>query len=105
AGQTTLVEIAEWAADTARDQVAPLGVGTPHATTLGRVLQRLDAQALDDLIGAWSQAARCPTAIAVDGKEVRGAKKRRRRHSAPGVCGHPRHRSGVMARRSGPEIQ
>lgn len=74
AGQKTLVEIAEWAADAARDQLAALGIGTPHATTLGRVLERLDADALDNLIGAWSQAATAATAIAIDGKEVRGAK-------------------------------
>lgn len=74
AGQKTLVEIAEWAADTARDQLAALGIGAPHATTLGRVLERLDADAMDNLIGAWAQVATATTAIAMDGKEVRGAK-------------------------------
>ncbi len=74
AGQKTLVEIAEWAADTARDQLAALGIGAPHATTLGRVLERLDADAMDNLIGAWAQVATATTAIAIDGKEVRGAK-------------------------------
>ena len=29
AGATTLVEMAEWAADTARDQLAILGIGSP----------------------------------------------------------------------------
>jgi predicted transposase YbfD/YdcC len=74
AGQKTLVEVAEWAADTAREQLVALGIGAPHATTLGRVLERLDADAMDNLIGAWSQAATAATAIAIDGKEVRGAK-------------------------------
>ncbi|WP_427018304.1 ISAs1 family transposase [Pseudarthrobacter sp. P1] len=74
AGATSLVEMAEWAADTARDQLAVLGIGTPHATTLGRVLERLDADLLDRLAGSWVQAAATVTAVAIDGKEVRGAK-------------------------------
>ena len=74
AGATTLVEMAEWAADTARDQLAVLGIGAPHATTLGRVFERLDADVLDRLAGAWAQAATPLSAVALDGKEVRGAK-------------------------------
>ena len=74
AGATSLVEMAEWASDTAREQLAALGIGAPHATTLARVLQRLDAEALDQLFGAWAQSATNVTAIAIDGKEIRGAK-------------------------------
>jgi len=74
AGATSLVEMAEWAADTAREQLAALGIGAPHATTLGRVLERLDADMLDRLAGAWAQAVTTVTAVAIDGKEVRGAK-------------------------------
>ncbi|MBP2411521.1 putative transposase YbfD/YdcC [Arthrobacter stackebrandtii] len=74
AGATSLVELAEWAADTARDQLAALGIGAPHATTLARVLQRLDADALDRLAGTWAQEMTGVAAIAIDGKEVRGAK-------------------------------
>ena len=74
AGATSLVEMAEWAADTARDQLAGLGIGTPHATTLARVLQLMDADALDQLAGAWAQGMTRVAAIAIDGKEVRGAK-------------------------------
>lgn len=74
AGATTLVEMAEWAADTARDQLAVLGIGSPHATTLGRVFERLDADLLDRLAGAWAQGATPLAAVALDGKEVRGAK-------------------------------
>lgn len=76
AGATSLVEMAEWAADTARDQLAALNIGAPHATTLARVLQLLDADALDELAGAWAQGMTPVTAIAIDGKEVRGAKNR-----------------------------
>ncbi|MET3721799.1 MULTISPECIES: ISAs1 family transposase [unclassified Arthrobacter] len=74
AGAKTLVEMAEWASDTARFQLAALGIGAPHATTLGRVLERLDADALDRLAGAWAQAQAAARAIAIDGKEARGAK-------------------------------
>ena len=74
AGATSLVEMAEWAGDTARVQLAALGIGAPHATTLARVLQRLDADALDQLAGAWAQGMAPVAAIAIDGKEVRGAK-------------------------------
>lgn len=74
AGAKTLVEMAEWASDTARVQLAALGIGAPHATTIGRVLERLDADTLDRLAGAWAQARTCARAIAIDGKEARGVK-------------------------------
>ncbi|MDJ0316169.1 ISAs1 family transposase [Arthrobacter antibioticus] len=73
-GAKSLVEMAEWATDTARVPLAGLGIRAPHATTLARVLQRLDADALDRLAGAWAQSMTEVTAIAIDGKEVRGAK-------------------------------
>ncbi|MBG0740660.1 hypothetical protein IV500_14870 [Paeniglutamicibacter antarcticus] len=63
-----------WAEDTAREQLSALGVGSPHATTLGRIFERLDAGLLDRLAGAWVQAAIGVSAISVEGKEVRGAK-------------------------------
>lgn len=74
AGAKSLVEMAEWATHTAQDPLAALGIRAPHATTLARVLQRLDADALDQLAGAWAQSMTQATAIAIDGKEVRGAK-------------------------------
>lgn len=74
AGATSLVEMAEWAAGTARDELTTLDIGAPHATTLDRVIQRLDAEMLDRLAGAWAQASTTATAVAIDGKEVRGAK-------------------------------
>lgn len=74
AGAKTLVEMAEWAADTARTELATCGIGTPHATTLARVLERLDSDAFDLLAGDWAQSLGRPVAIAVDGKEMRGAK-------------------------------
>ena len=74
AGAKTLVEMAEWAADTARSELAVHGIGSPHATTLARVFERLDAAAMDLLVSDWAQTASNPAAIAVDGKELRGAK-------------------------------
>lgn len=74
AGAKTLVEMAEWAADTARTELQAHGIGTPHATTLARVFERLDAAAMELLLSDWAQKVDSPAAIAVDGKEVRGAK-------------------------------
>ena len=45
------MEMAEWAAATSREQLSGLGIGAPHATTLGRAFQRLDAELLDQLAG------------------------------------------------------
>jgi hypothetical protein len=50
----------------------------PSESTFRRTLQRLDADAFDDLAGAWAQQATVPGAggrrvIAVDGKTLRGS--------------------------------
>lgn len=74
AGAKTLVEIAEWAKDAAYEQLAGYGIRAPHATTIARVFQRLDTNAFELLLSSWAQALATGTAIAVDGKEVRGAK-------------------------------
>lgn len=74
AGAKTLVEMAEWAADTARSELQVHGIGAPHATTLARVFERLDAATLELLVSDWAQKINSPVAIAVDGKEMRGAK-------------------------------
>ena len=105
AGASTLVEMAEWATDTARDQLAALGIGAPHATTLARVFQRLDADALDRLAGAWAQGMTDVAAIAIDGKEVRGAKNARRHPGPPPRRHRPRHRGGARAGKRVQETQ
>lgn len=81
AGAKSLVEIAEWAKDVAPQQLAGYGIGAPHATTIARVLQLLDIQTFELLLADWAQNLRRGTspetrtrAIAVDGKELRGAK-------------------------------
>ena len=88
AGQTSTCAIGEWAADLPDAVLACLGTArdpwtgarvAPDATTIGRVLARVDADALDAAIGRWliSQTARACSAarrvIAVDGKTLRGS--------------------------------
>lgn len=73
-GARSVAAMAEWAADTAASALAAVGIGTPHAATIGRVLSRMDAEVLDAALGRWTQYRTRPSVIAVDGKEVRGAK-------------------------------
>jgi predicted transposase YbfD/YdcC len=80
AGARSFTAIAEWAADADEETLARLGVtgAVPCESTIRRVLQRLDADAFDDLTGAWA-AQRTPPGpgarrvIAVDGKTLRGS--------------------------------
>ncbi|MGW1507224.1 transposase family protein [Streptomyces mirabilis] len=54
-GATSLAAIARFAADTDFDLREQLGLTSsrPNASTLGRLLARLDGDALDDAMGAW----------------------------------------------------
>jgi hypothetical protein len=54
-GATSLAAIARFAADTDSDLREQLGLtsSTSTASTLGRLLARLDGNALDDAMGAW----------------------------------------------------
>ncbi|MGD0377927.1 MAG: ISAs1 family transposase [Streptosporangiaceae bacterium] len=79
-GARSFTAIAEWAADADQETLARLGVtgAVPSESTFRRTLQRLDADAFDDLAGKW--AARCTApgrggrrVIAVDGKTLRGS--------------------------------
>lgn len=74
AGARPFAAMAEWAADTAAVLLHEAGIGAPHAATIGRVLSRMKADALDQALGRWAQAQQRPAVIAVDGKEFRGAK-------------------------------
>lgn len=74
AGARSFAAMAQCAADTAAGLLGELGIGAPHPATLGRVLSRIDAEALDTVLARWAQARTKPSVIAVDGKEVRGAK-------------------------------
>jgi DDE_Tnp_1-associated/Transposase DDE domain len=84
-GARTYTEVAEFAAELSQQQLATLGVPkrawearyqTPKETALRRLLQRLDADTLDELVGGWL-AEQLPdgedAAVAVDGKTLRGA--------------------------------
>ena len=84
-GATSLAAIARFAADSDSDLREQLGLtsSTPNASTLGRLLARLDGDALDDAVGAWlARYAADPVdkpgdalvGLAVDGKTVRGSR-------------------------------
>jgi DDE_Tnp_1-associated len=79
AGARSFTAIAEWAADADAETLARLGRsgGLPSEWTFRRTLQRLDADAFDDLAGQWAQRRIAPgpgsrRVIAVDGKTLRG---------------------------------
>ncbi len=80
AGARSFTAIAEWAADADGQTLRVLGVAgrVPSESTFRRTLQRLDADAFDDLAGAWAQQVTVPgpgqrRVIAVDGKTLRGS--------------------------------
>lgn len=84
-GARSLATIARFAADTDSSLREQLGLAssTPNASTLGRLLARLDGDALDDAVGAWlARYAADPVdepgetliGLAVDGKTVRGSR-------------------------------
>jgi predicted transposase YbfD/YdcC len=81
AGARSFVAIAEWVADTDAETRQQLGIAgaAPCESTIRRTLQRLDADAFDDKVGAWAQQRTMPTPdrrrlIAVDGKTLRGSR-------------------------------
>jgi predicted transposase YbfD/YdcC len=80
AGARSFTAIAEWAADADEETLARLGVrgAVPCESTIRRVLQHLDADAFDDLAGAWTAQRTTPgpgvrRVLAVDGKTLRGS--------------------------------
>ncbi len=80
AGARSFTAIAEWAADADAETLARLGVtgAVPSESTFRRTLQRLDADAFDDLAGRWAAQRTAPgpkqrRVIAVDGKTLRGS--------------------------------
>jgi predicted transposase YbfD/YdcC len=91
AGARSFAAIAEYAHDAGRAVLDVLGVGAvvPHESTIRRILQRLDAAALEAAVQAWTSAQRAaltPEAgipareqrrvYALDGKTLRGARVR-----------------------------
>ena len=77
-GARSFTAIAEWAQSLSREGLRRLGSKRwkpPSEPTIRRVLQRLDANAVDAQIGQWvlRQHVLAGHAIAVDGKSLRGA--------------------------------
>ncbi|GAA4001791.1 hypothetical protein GCM10022384_55820 [Streptomyces marokkonensis] len=84
-GAASLAAIARFAADTDSDLREQLGLtsSTPNASPLGRLLARLDGDALDDAVGAWlaryvadpvDEPGDTLVGLAVDGKTMRGSR-------------------------------
>ena len=111
AGARSFAAVAEYAHDAGRAVLDVLGVGVvaPHESTIRRVLQQVDASALEAALQTWvlSQlAARAPEpgtptreqrrVFALDGKTVRGARTR----GSDGVVGAP-HLVSVIDQASG----
>lgn len=103
AGARSFVAVAEYAHDAGRAVLDVLGAGTvvPHESTIRRVLQQLDPQALETALQAWALAqlaARAPQpgvpvreqrrVLALDGKTVRGARTRTNDGDEPGTAPH-----------------
>jgi hypothetical protein len=78
-GARSFKAIAEWAKDLNRDTLRRLGSQRwrpPSEPTVRRVLQKLDADRLDEEIGRWllQQPGVKAQALSVDGKTLRGAR-------------------------------
>lgn len=78
-GARSFAAIGEWASDLSGEHLNRLGLATaPEESTLRKLFARLDADALDQLLGAFMWARTGSVAgrrvIAIDGKSVRGAK-------------------------------
>src|SRR5690349_7080330 len=80
AGARSYIAIGEWARDADAVTLSEVGVSAvvPCETTFRRTLQSLDADLLDDRLGAWASeqtrpAPGCRRRIGVDGKTLRGS--------------------------------
>lgn len=82
AGANTLTTISEWAQHTAGELRFPANTPIPSLATFHRVIKQVDAELLDTAINEWihrrirarADEGGVRAAVAVDGKEVRGAK-------------------------------
>ena len=80
AGSRSFVAIAEWAEAATPYELGRLGIlgEVPSESTIRRTLQRLDADGLDVILGAWAALYHVADpqqmqVIALDGKTLRGA--------------------------------
>jgi predicted transposase YbfD/YdcC len=82
AGSRTLLAIAEWTQDAARDTLSRIGIdpdrALPSESTIRRTLAQVDANELDSLMAGWMATRVGELAgrrvIALDGKTMRGAR-------------------------------
>jgi hypothetical protein len=98
-GARSFTAIAEWAQTLNREALRKLGSKRwtpPSEPTIRRVLQSLDANAIDAQIGQWvlKQFPLAGKAVAVDGKALRGAHDFGQR--APHLLGAILHHEGVV---------
>ena len=98
-GARSFTAIAEWAQTLNREALRKLGSKRwtpPSEPTIRRVLQSLDANAIDAQIGQWvlKQFPLAGKAVAVDGKALRGAHDLSQR--APHLLGAILHQEGVV---------
>ncbi|MFE9328876.1 ISAs1 family transposase [Nocardia sp. NPDC052278] len=99
-GARSFTAIAEWAADAPETVLAQLGIvaRVPSESTIRRILGRLAADRLDEVIGAWmwlrTSVIDGRRVIAFDGKTVRGARDAAGNlaHLLAGLC----QRTGVV---------
>ena len=94
AGSRSFTAIGEWVADAPATVLARLGVTgpVPSEKTIRRVLQRLDADGLDSILGVWmwlrAKTIGGLTVISFDGKTVKGARDAAGNltHLLSGIC-------------------
>lgn len=98
-GARSFVAIGEWIAHQSPQALGSLGVdgAGPGESTIRRTFARLDADLIDQLLGAlmWTRTSIRPgkRVIAIDGKTVRGARTRTR--SAPHLVAALDHQAGT----------
>lgn len=74
AGSRTFTMIAEWALDAAASRPVTASGQVPTLSTIHRIATLVDAASIEKALHAWTRAQVKVEAIAIDGKEVRGAK-------------------------------
>jgi hypothetical protein len=75
-GARSYIAIAEWASYLSRETLLRFGLKrrAPSEPTFRRMLQQIDVEAFDEAIGSWlASMLPAPSAIALDGKTLRGS--------------------------------
>lgn len=104
AGARSFVAIGEWVADQSDHVLTVLGAGdrdVPSESAIRRLLTRLDPDLLDSALGGWMWTRTAQVGgrrvIALDGKTVRGARRRGAGHdSAPHLVAAFDHTAGTV---------